>query len=124
MSASSSAPGDLCPVLFYKQLADDTRLRALLLITQEEELCVCELVVALDASQPKISRHLAQLRKTGLLQDRRQGQWIFYRLSYGLPKWCQQVLATTVAANRDWLQQAQQQLKTMGDRPQRLKSCC
>ena len=69
----------LDPVIFFKQLADETRLRALLLITQEEELCVCELVAALDESQPKISRHLAQLRKTGLLEDRRQGHWIFYR---------------------------------------------
>ncbi len=114
----------LDPVIFFKQLADETRLRALLLITQEEELCVCELVAALDESQPKISRHLAQLRKTGLLEDRRQGQWIFYRLSPQLPPWCLQVLATTAAANTGYLRQAQTQLADMGDRPQRLKSCC
>lgn len=114
----------MSPVLFYKQLADETRLRALLLITQEEELCVCELVAALDESQPKISRHLAQLRKTGLLEDRRQGQWIFYRLSPQLPEWCGVVLSTTAAANADYLQQAKTQLDDMGDRPQRLKSCC
>lgn len=114
----------LDPVIFYKQLADETRLRALLLITQEEELCVCELVAALDESQPKISRHLAQLRKTGLLEDRRQGQWIFYRLSPQLPEWCWAVLSATAAANTDYLQQAKTQLADMSDRPERLKSCC
>jgi len=114
----------LDPVIFYKQLADETRLRSLLLITQEEELCVCELVAALDESQPKISRHLAQLRKTGLLEDRRQGQWIFYRLSSGLPKWCLAVLSTTAASNQVWLQLAKEQLNAMGDRPERVKACC
>lgn len=114
----------LDPVIFFKQLADETRLRALLLITQEEELCVCELMAALDESQPKISRHLAQLRKTGLLEDRRQGQWIFYRLSPQLPEWCRVVLSTTASANADYLQQAKTQLADMGDRPERLKSCC
>lgn len=68
-------------VYFFKALADDTRPRCLLLITQSTELCVCELMEALNETQPKISRHLAQLRKRGLLSDRRQGQWVlFYKL--------------------------------------------
>ncbi|MEO9274926.1 metalloregulator ArsR/SmtB family transcription factor [Marinomonas sp. 5E14-1] len=54
------------PSLFFKALADDTRLRCLLLIKQFTELCVCELMEALNETQPKISRHLAQLRKNGL----------------------------------------------------------
>ena len=49
----------LHPVTFFKALADETRLKSLLLILQEQELCVCELVAALADSQPKISRHLA-----------------------------------------------------------------
>ena len=61
------------PVQFYKCLSDETRLRCLLLIEQEGELCVCELTEALDEIQPKVSRHLAQLRKCELLIDRRQG---------------------------------------------------
>ena len=60
----------MTPDLFYKALADDTRLRSLLLITQYNELCVCELMAALNEAQPKISRHLAQLRKSSILSDR------------------------------------------------------
>jgi hypothetical protein len=51
------------PVQFYKCLADETRLRCLLLIEHEQELCVCELMKAIDEIQPKVSRHLAQLRR-------------------------------------------------------------
>ena len=57
------------PLQFYKCLADDTRLKAMLLISHQEELCVCELVTALELSQPKVSRHLAQLRQCGLLSS-------------------------------------------------------
>lgn len=71
---------DLTPTVVFKCLADDTRVRLMLLIAREQELCVCELVCALQQSQPKISRHLAQLRTCGLLADRRQGQWVYYRL--------------------------------------------
>ncbi len=48
---------------------------------------MCELMTALDLPQPKISRHLGQLRKAGLLLDRRQGQWVFYRLHPLLNDW-------------------------------------
>lgn len=54
----------LTPTVFKCQ-ADYTRVRLMLLITREEELCVCELTCALDESQPKVSRHLAQLRSAG-----------------------------------------------------------
>ena len=52
----------LTPTTVFKCLADDTRVRTMLLITREGELCVCELTCALNESQPKVSRHLAQLR--------------------------------------------------------------
>ncbi len=64
---------------FFKALSDLTRLRMLVLLNCEGELCVCELTHALDEIQPKISRHLAQLRELGVVLDRRQGQWIYYR---------------------------------------------
>jgi len=67
---------DFSPPAIFKCLADATRMRSALLIVQEGELCVCELMCALNDSQPKISRHLAQLRSSGLLLDRRQGQWV------------------------------------------------
>lgn len=111
------------PVQFYKCLADETRLYCLLLILLEQELCVCELVDTLDEIQPKISRHLAQLRKCGLLQDRRQGQWVFYRINPQLPQWCREVLERTAAGNTLVLEPYRQRLQALGNRPQRLEAC-
>lgn len=112
------------PLSFFKLLADNTRLQTLLLILQQQELCVCELTCALNESQPKISRHLAMLRKAELLLDRRQGQWVYYRINPALPAWAHNTLAQTLAENSSLLAQAQQQLNTMGERPQRLAACC
>lgn len=114
----------LTPTSVFKCLADDTRVRLMLLITREEELCVCELTCALDESQPKISRHLAQLRNGGLLEDRRQGQWVYYRLHPSLPDWVVVLLKNTLAANQHWLSPEAKRLDVMGDRPLRLAVCC
>ncbi|MHA3048478.1 metalloregulator ArsR/SmtB family transcription factor [Acinetobacter sp. ANC 4641] len=80
-------------VQFFKCLADETRLNLVLLVAQHQELCVCDLTEKLQLSQPKISRHLALLRNFGILQDRRKGQWVYYRLHQQLPEWCNQILA-------------------------------
>ena len=80
------------PEEFTKALSDPTRLRMLMLLVQEDELCVCQLTEALDMIQPKISRHLAVLRDKQILQDRRHGLWIFYRLHPQLPCWCYKTL--------------------------------
>ncbi|WP_236195398.1 MULTISPECIES: metalloregulator ArsR/SmtB family transcription factor [Pseudomonas] len=114
----------LNPASVFKCLADETRVRATLLITREGELCVCELVCALDDSQPKISRHLAQLRTCGLLLDRRQGQWVYYRLNPDLPAWIRTLLETTLAANTAWLEENSARLAAMGDRPLNTSACC
>ena len=95
----------LTPATVFKCLSDETRARLMLIITRETELCVCDLTSALAESQPKISRHLAQLRGCGLLADRRQGQWVYYRLHPNLPDWVIEVLQTTLASNRHWLSQ-------------------
>jgi ArsR family transcriptional regulator len=113
----------LNPAAVFKCLSDETRARATLLIAREGELCVCELVCALDDSQPKISRHLAQLRASGLLLDRRQGQWVYYRLNPGLPTWVHSVLEITLAANADWLEHNSARLQAMGDRPLNTSAC-
>src|SRR5438876_9703090 len=64
----------------FQALADSTRLRILgLLLTGE--VCVCDIYESLRISQPKASRHLAYLRRAGLVQTRRKGLWIYYRLS-------------------------------------------
>jgi DNA-binding transcriptional ArsR family regulator len=79
----------------FAALAHDTRLRSLMLLQRHGELCVCELTQALGVSQPHISRHLALLRETGLVVDRRVGTWVFYRLNPPLPVWVSRVLAET-----------------------------
>lgn len=87
----------LAPEVLFHALSDSTRLRILALLANVEELCVCELTEALDLSQPMISRHLAQLRASELVSDRRAGQWVYYRLHFKLPKWAQRVLTETRA---------------------------
>ena len=112
------------PSGIFKCLADETRLRTLLLILSEGELCVCEIAVALDLSQPKVSRHLAQLRNCDLLLHSRHGQWIYYQLHPDLNSWVREVLNTTVAACSAQFDDDQQRLLQMGDRPERQASCC
>ncbi|QDF74017.1 MULTISPECIES: metalloregulator ArsR/SmtB family transcription factor [Shewanella] len=111
-------------VAIFKALSDETRLLSLLLIKAEGELCVCELMAALDESQPKVSRHLAQLRKAELLSDRRQGQWVFYRINPELPVWAAEVIERTQAGNPELLDQAKARLGEMGQRPERVQVCC
>ncbi|MGZ0784533.1 metalloregulator ArsR/SmtB family transcription factor [Pseudomonas saponiphila] len=113
----------ITPLELFKSLADETRARATLLIANQGELCVCELMCALDDSQPKISRHLAQLRSSGLLLDRRQGQWVYYRLNPQLPAWVGEILQVTFRANSDWLRQNALRLQNMQGRPVRA-ACC
>jgi ArsR family transcriptional regulator len=62
-------------------LGDPTRLRLLNLLMQAREICVCELVEALQIPQYTASRHLQLLTGAGWLDDRRQGKWVYYRLS-------------------------------------------
>lgn len=112
------------PVVFYKNLADETRLKSLLLVVSEGELCVCELTCALGISQPKISRNLAQLRESGLLKGRRQGKWVYYRICPDLPLWCQNVLEETAVRNKGFIAGNLEQLNKMGERPARVASCC
>ncbi len=64
----------------FKALSDETRLRILTLLTAGE-LCVCDLMAVLDLPQSTVSRHLAYLRNTGLVEDRRRGVWMYYRLT-------------------------------------------
>ena len=110
----------LNPVQLFKCLSDDTRLNATLLIHQQGELCVCELVAALEDSQPKISRHLAQLRSCGLLTDERRGQWVYYRVNARLPAWALAVLNEACSAHEKALAGFEVKLQHMSNRP----SCC
>jgi ArsR family transcriptional regulator, arsenate/arsenite/antimonite-responsive transcriptional repressor len=82
----------LDPDAVIQALADGTRLRALVLLSREGALCVCELTAALDVSQPKMSRHLAALRALDIVEDARIANRVFYRLHPGLPDWARGVV--------------------------------
>ena len=75
----------MMPLQLFKCLSDNTRLQSVLLISHFEEACVCDLIAALELDQPKVSRHLAELRRCGILQDERRGKWVYYRLHQDLP---------------------------------------
>lgn len=64
----------------FKALADATRLRILGLL-KAREMCVCEVMVALNLTQPTASHHLRILENVGFVQDRKRGKWVFYRLA-------------------------------------------
>ncbi|MDD5306285.1 MAG: metalloregulator ArsR/SmtB family transcription factor [Deltaproteobacteria bacterium] len=70
----------------FKALADETRLAMLALILARGELCVCDLTEVLSITQSKASRHLRYLKNTGLLDDRRDGLWVHYRVAKGLTR--------------------------------------
>ncbi|NWF87753.1 winged helix-turn-helix transcriptional regulator [Candidatus Bathyarchaeota archaeon] len=65
---------------FFKALADETRLKILRLL-EVREMCVCEIMVALDLTQPTASHHLGLLENAGLVKDRKEGKWVFYSLA-------------------------------------------
>jgi ArsR family transcriptional regulator, arsenate/arsenite/antimonite-responsive transcriptional repressor len=76
----------------FKACSDRTRLRILNLLVAEEEVCVCFLVEVFGTNQPKISRHLAYLKKAGLVDSRKEGLWVYYRLSKQLSGQTQKIL--------------------------------
>jgi|TARA_B110000003_G_C16160021_1_gene343247 ArsR family transcriptional regulator len=112
----------MSPLELFKNLSESTRLYSLLLIKQEQELCVCELMEALELSQPKISRHLALLREANLLETERRGQWIFYRLSSQLEDWAIDIIE--LANQQHDLTILNRRLADMGGRPERMQQCC
>lgn len=112
------------PIKFYKCFTDEIRLKCLMLIQYEGELCVCELMTALKDIQPKVSRHLALLRKSKVLIDRKQEQWVFYRINPDLPDWAKSVLAQTTESNVGFIQDSINNLLSMGNRPDRMKNYC
>lgn len=68
-------------VQLFKTLADETRLRILMLLYTEGGLCVCAIIAALLLPQSTVSRHLAYLKKSAIVIDRREGLWIYYSIN-------------------------------------------
>ena len=81
----------------FKALGDETRLRIVALLAQGE-LCVCHLEAALQLTQPTASRHLATLRAAGVVEPRRQGTWVYYRLAAQADEDCRRQLRALTAA--------------------------
>ena len=109
---------------YLKQLSDQTRLRCMMLLRKEGELCVCELTFALGLSQPKISRHLASLRERNIVQGRREGLWIYYCLHRDLPDWALDILDSALlgAKKNEPFASDQSSLRSMQSRPGTV--CC
>ena len=101
---------------FFQALGDNTRL-SLLNLMGEQEICVCYLVEILGQSQPKISRHLAYLRRAGIVAARRDGKWMHYRIVMPSETGAAQVLRQTLAWLRD-------DPKKQADRARLSKACC
>ncbi len=111
---------NMTPEILLKSLSDQTRLRSLMLLVQEGELCVCELTHALDLIQPKISRHLATLRDMQVVIDRRAGQWIYYSINPKLPVWANELLQAALkgSVNEKQHKADLKKLKGMSNRPE------
>jgi ArsR family transcriptional regulator len=101
---------------FFQALGDTTRLR-LLNLMGDEELCVCTLVEILDQAQPKISRHLAYLRRAGVVEARREGKWMHYRIAPPPDAGAGKLLRKTLK----WLKDDR---LMQSDRARLTKACC
>jgi ArsR family transcriptional regulator len=101
---------------FFQALGDNTRLR-LLNLMGDQEVCVCYFVEVLGGPQPKISRHLAYLRSAGIVSARREGKWMHYRIVLPPHAGAAQILKQTLG----WLKEEKVMQK---DRAQLTKACC
>jgi ArsR family transcriptional regulator len=115
----SRTPKSFDKELFFKALADHTRLR-LLNLMQADEICVCFFVEILKTSQPKISRHLAYLRRAGIVGARRQGSWMHYRIVEPIDADATRVLADVMSwlANDQEMQRERERLVKVCGAPQ------
>ncbi len=102
--------------IFFRALADRTRLR-LLSLMGEREVCVCYFVEVFRTYQPKISRHLAYLRKAGIVAARREGKWMHYRVIVPRDPHAAQVLRATM----QWLAEDPEVVR---DRERLTNVCC
>lgn len=101
---------------FFAALADKTRLR-LLNLMRDGEVCVCFFAETLGTNNPKISRHLAYLKRAGLVVGRRDGKWMHYRINEPADKNAREVFAATMK-----MLESDQEMKADGKRL--VEFCC
>ena len=101
---------------FFQALGDKTRLR-LLNLMGDREICVCYLVEILGSPQPKVSRHLAYLRKAGIVAARREGKWMHYRIAIPPHAGAARILLETLTALKD-------EKAMEADRARLARACC
>lgn len=86
------------PLAVLAALAEPTRLAAVQILADGSEHCVCELMKRLEASQSRMSRHMQVLKQAGLVTDRRDAQWVRYRISPALPQSTRAILDAVLSA--------------------------
>jgi ArsR family transcriptional regulator, arsenate/arsenite/antimonite-responsive transcriptional repressor len=108
--------GDGKPAFLFQTLSDSTRLRLLNLLGNDE-ICVCELTDTLRVVQPKVSRHLAHLKRAGLVEARRDGKWMYYRWAkHGDP-----LVRHVLTGLREWMAKDD---RLIDERRRRDRICC
>lgn len=88
-------------VRILSALAEPTRLAALRMLWDQGEHCACELIARLDATQSRVSRHMQVLKQAGLVTDRRDAQWVRYRINPDLAPEVRQLLDAVIALESD-----------------------
>lgn len=106
----------------FTALADETRLRILNLLN-EGELCVCDIIKVLKEPQSKISRHLAYLRRSGMVEGRKEGLWMRYRLSKPAAKLYGMLLKAVCCCSSDF-DELRKDLKSLNTNRGYLVGCC
>jgi ArsR family transcriptional regulator len=88
----------MMPVAILSALAEPTRLGAVQILADGQEHCVCQLMARLDATQSRMSRHMQTLKQAGLVVDRRDAQWVRYRLDPNLAPATRAIVDAVLAA--------------------------
>ncbi|MBO0798133.1 MAG: metalloregulator ArsR/SmtB family transcription factor [Blastocatellia bacterium] len=101
---------------FFLALSDRSRLR-LINLMGEDEICVCFFVEILKMPQPKVSRHLAYLRRLGIVEARREGKWMHYRIVHPANEHAARIFEEV----REWLSSDREMQQ---DRARLVKVCC
>jgi ArsR family transcriptional regulator, arsenate/arsenite/antimonite-responsive transcriptional repressor len=95
-----------------KALADGNRLRVIMALTHYDELCVCQITEILGHATPTVSRHMSVLQNAGLVKSRKEGRWVYYRLSQTFPRRLLQWLKDA-AGNADEMARDKEKLRTI-----------